>query len=504
MWDCGWRMGVRPSAQSGTGRSPPLGRGDGGHTYSSVSLLLTRESLLSHPKAVRGTYYVQTWGCQMAEEDSEQMALGLEGIGFGRAASIDEAEIVLLNTCSVRRKPEDKAFSMLGELAFMKRLKPEMVLGVCGCMAQLRADEIRRRAPHVDFVVGTGQVSLIPGLVEEALTTRRFQKRLDLPERKGSVVGDVPRRMVDKEGKLKAFVPIQYGCDKFCTFCIVPTTRGRERSRPTLDILEEVGELARLGTREVTLLGQTVNSYGKNMPEGRVPFSRLLWQLGDIPELRRIRYTSPYPRDFKTDLIECIRDCEKVMEHCHMPLQGGNDALLKRMKRLYTVDSFYEIVRELRETVPGIGLTTDIIVGFPGETEDEFQGTLGMIEKIRFDGAFMFIYSPRPGTPAAEMEQVPDAVKKERFNRLADLQNRISCEINETFVGRELEVLVEGTSPRNPDALQGFSREFKMTHFEGPPTLRGEIVRVRATKAHQWGLSGELVSPRHPGSELAS
>lgn len=429
----------------------------------------------------------------MNEEDSEQMSIGLERIGFTRASTIQEAEVVLLNTCSVRKKPEDKAFSMLGELVPMKKAKPEMVLGVCGCMAQLRADEIRRRAPHVDFVVGTGQVTLIPGLVEEALSKRRFLKRVELPERKGSIVDDIPRREVGREAKLKAFVPIQYGCDKFCTFCIVPTTRGRERSRPTEDILEEVAKLTQQGTREITLLGQTVNSYGKNLPEGRVPFSRLLWLLAEIPDLQRIRYTSPYPRDFKTDLIECIRDNPKVMEHCHMPLQAGNNNLLRRMKRLYSVESYLDIVGEMRRTVPGISITTDIIVGFPGETEEEFQGTLDMIEKTKFDGAFMFIYSPRPGTPAAEMEQVDLTIKKERLNRLVELQNRISCEINDSFIGRELQVLVEGPSPKNPNFLQGFSREFKMVHFAGPSELRGTTVSVKATQSHLWGMSAELI-----------
>jgi tRNA-2-methylthio-N6-dimethylallyladenosine synthase len=454
--------------------------------------VLPRTSLLNErPTLRRGTYFVQTWGCQMNEEDSEQMALGLESIGFTRAATREEAEIVLLNTCSVRKKPEDKAFSFLGELVPMKKARPTMVLGVCGCMAQLRADEIRRRAPHVDFVVGTGQVSQIPGLVEEALARRRFQKRLDLPERKGAIVEDIPKRAVGRESKLKAFVPIQYGCDKFCTFCIVPTTRGRERSRPTEDILEEVTELARHGTREVTLLGQTVNSYGKNLLEGRVPFSELLWKLADVPRLERIRYTSPYPRDFKADLIECIRANPKVMEHCHMPLQAGNDDLLRRMKRLYTVDGFLQIVSDLRNAVPQIAITTDIIVGFPGETEDEFEGTMKVVEKVRFDGAFMFIYSPRPGTPAADMEQVPVAVKQARLLRLVELQNRISCEINESFIDRELEVLVEGPSPKNPNLLQGFSREFKMVHFEGSSDLRGKVVNVRATKSHLWGLTAE-------------
>lgn len=457
-----------------------------------MSATLQPLTLGNRPKPRRGTYFVQTWGCQMNEEDSEQMALYLQQIGFEPTPTMLEAQVILLNTCSVRRKPEDKAFSMLGELVPLRKSRPDVVIGVCGCMAQLRADEIHRRAPHVDFVVGTGQVSTIPGLVEEALLKRRFQKRVELPERKGAVVEQMPKRSVAQGPKLKAFVPIQYGCDKFCTFCIVPTTRGRERSRPTAEILEEVSALANQGTKEVTLLGQTVNSYGKNMPEGKVPFSQLLWKLGEVPGVERIRYTSPYPRDFKTDVIEAIRDCPQVMEHCHMPLQAGHDNLLKRMKRLYSVDSFKEIVKELRQAIPGVGLTTDIIVGFPEETEEEFQGTLDAIREIRFDGAYMFIYSPRPGTPAADMEQIPLPVKKERLARLMELQNSITRDINAGLVGQTFEVLVDGVSPKNPAVLQGYSREWRMMHFAGDVSLIGTIVQIKATESHQWGLLGEV------------
>jgi tRNA-2-methylthio-N6-dimethylallyladenosine synthase len=430
----------------------------------------------------------------MNEEDSEQIALGLQAIGFEPAASPLEAHVVLLNTCSVRKKPEDKAFSFLGELVPLKQRRPDLVLGVAGCMAQVRAEEIRRRAPHVDFVVGTGQISEIAGLVEETLQQRRFQMRLELPERKGAVVADVPQRDVARAPKLKSFVPIQYGCDKFCTFCIVPTTRGRERSRPTADILDEVRRLVDHGTREVTLLGQTVNSYGKNLVEGRVPFSDLLWRLSEIEGLQRIRYTSPYPRDFKTDLIETIRDCPKVMEHCHLPLQAGDDELLRDMKRVYTVASYTDIVQELRETVPGIAITTDIIVGFPGETEAQFEATMQTMRHLRFDGAFMFAYSTRPGTPAGDRsDQVPEAVKKERLNRLIAMQTEITCQINAGLVGQEFEVLVEGPSPKNKTRLQGYSREFRMMHFEGSAARTGRLARVRAVGAHQWGLTGELV-----------
>jgi tRNA-2-methylthio-N6-dimethylallyladenosine synthase len=430
----------------------------------------------------------------MNEEDSEQIGLTLEELGYERAASFHEASVIILNTCSVRKKPEDKAFSMLGVVAPLKAARPELVIGVCGCMAQIRADEIKRRAPHVDFVLGTGQVNRVGELVEQALSQRSFVKSLDLPERRGAVVTDIPRRAVGREGKLKAFVPIQYGCDKFCTFCIVPTTRGRERSRPTEHIIEEVTELVKNGTREVTLLGQTVNSYGKNLLEGRVLFSRLLWQLAEIEGLQRIRYTSPYPRDFTQDLLDTIRDCPAVMEHVHLPLQSGDNDMLRSMKRLYSRESFLEIAQNLRSTVPGIGITTDIIVGFPGETEAQFEATMSLVEEIRFDGAYMFIYSPRPGTPAAAMEQLPYALKLGRLDRLVALQNMIACEINEAYVGRTLEVLVEGRSSKDPAVLQGYSREFKMVHFKGDASLIGKLAQVEATGAHLWGLSGEVVA----------
>jgi tRNA-2-methylthio-N6-dimethylallyladenosine synthase len=235
-----------------------------------------------------------------------------------------------------------------------------------------------------------------------------------------------------------------------------------------------------------------VNSYGRNMAEGRVPFSRLLWLLSEVPGLERIRYTSPYPRDFKSDLIEAIRDCPKVMEHVHLPLQSGDDDMLKAMKRQYSVDGFVRIVAELRQAVPGIAITTDIIAGFPGETEEQFENTLNLVREVRFDGAFMFAYSPRPNTPAGEMEQVPYAARIERLNRLIALQNSIACEINTGYAGRDLEVLVEGPSPKRKTMYQGYSREFKMVHFEGSPEMIGKPVTVRAEEPHLWGLKGRL------------
>ncbi|MEZ0326424.1 MAG: tRNA (N6-isopentenyl adenosine(37)-C2)-methylthiotransferase MiaB [Fimbriimonas sp.] len=459
------------------------------------SVLMPRNTLLAEPpRARRGTYFIQTWGCQMNEEDSEQMGLYLQDIGFERAGSILEAQVIILNTCSVRKKPEDKAFSMIGELALQKLKRKDLIIGVCGCMAQARADEIKRRAPHVDFVLGTGDLGKLPGLVEEAAQTRRFRSRTELPERRGSVVTDVPQRHLGRPPKLKAYVPIQYGCDKFCTYCIVPTTRGRERSRPTIDILDEVRVLAEQGTKEITLLGQTVNSYGKNLLEGRVPFSELLWRLSEIDGLERIRYMSPYPRDFKRDMIDAIRDCLKVMEHVHMPLQSGDNKVLQDMKRVYTVESFKGLVSELRSSIPGIAITTDVIVGFPGETDEEFENTLRTMEEIRFDAAYMFAYSIRPDTIAGERTDQIDAVtKKQRLTRIMEMQDRITCEANAEYVGKTVEVLIEGVSPKNPDRLQGYSREFKLVNFKGSAARAGRLAKVKIHESHGWGLTGELV-----------
>jgi tRNA-2-methylthio-N6-dimethylallyladenosine synthase len=471
-------------------------------------------------------YHIMTWGCQMNEEDSEQMALYLEEMGFHAVSDAWEADVVLLNTCSVRRKPEEKVYSKLGELKELKQARPEMIIGVCGCMAQVESAEIKRRAPFVDMVVGTGNIAAIPGLVERARNRRSRTdstgltepeaswkqmrgagfEALALPPRKGAVVTDVPLRNLARKPKLKAHVPIMYGCDKFCTFCIVPFTRGRERSRPTNEILMEVRGLARGGTKEVTLLGQTVNSYGKNLAEGRVPFAHLLEQIDAIPGIKRIRFTSPYPRDFTDELIDTIARLPKVCEHVHLPVQVADDELLKRMHRVYTVAEYKEIVRKLRQAIPGIALTTDVMLGFPGETDEQYQNTMRFMEAMRFDSAFMFAYSPRPGTKAADMDdQIPHEVKIERLSALIELQNRITIESNEAQVGRVFEVLVEGRSQKDSAKLTGQTRTLKTVNFTIPEngtrsadSLVGKLVPVRATAAHLTGFTGELLE----GDEL--
>lgn len=479
------------------------------------------------PVADAGGYHIMTWGCQMNEEDSEQMSLYLERMGYHAVDDAACARIVLLNTCSVRAKPEEKVWSMLGRLRALKQHNPDLIIGVCGCMAQAENAEIRRRAPHVDLVVGTGHIASLPELIEslqrgESLPApapaadtipltalrashspaagREPQTALTLPTRKGAIVTDVPARIVERKPKLKAHVPIMYGCDKFCTFCIVPLTRGRERSRPTREILAEIQDLARQGTQEITLLGQTVNSYGKNLAEGRVPFARLLEQIDRIPGIHRVRFTSPYPRDFTDELIDALADLETVCEHVHLPLQVGDDTLLEKMHRGYTVARFLEIVEKLRLRVPGIAITTDLMLGYPGETDAQYRNTLKVVEQVRFDAAFMFAYSPRPGTrAAAEEEHVPHAVKIERLQALVDLQNRITVETNRAQVGQTFEVLVEGRSPKDPAKLTGLTRTGKTMNFPIPATaelspesLVGKRVAVRAVEGHLYGFQGAM------------
>ena len=445
----------------------------------------------------RGSYTVLTWGCQMNEDDSAQMAAMLENDGYARAERVEDASVILLNTCSVRAKPERKVYSKLGELRELKLANPNLVIGVCGCMAQKEAPEIRRRAPYVDMVVGTGQIDRIPALVERVRQERIAIVATDLPDRKNREDKATPLRVIGGTApKLKSFVSISYGCDKFCTFCIVPITRGKERSRPADEVVLEVERLASLGTKQVTLLGQTVNSYGKFLDDP-CTFAELLGRLDAIEGIERIRYTSPYPKDFHDDVIEAIAKLPKVCEQVHMPVQVGDDNLLKRMHRGYTLAQYQEIVTKLRSQVPDLALTTDLMLGFPGETEEEFENTMCFVAETRFDAAFMFAYSPREGTKAAGYdEQIPEEIKLNRLQQLIELQNSITQEINHSQVSNIYEVLVERRSPKDPNKWTGLNRQGKTINFPAGRDLTGQLVQVRATRAHIWGFTGEMLPAR--------
>ncbi len=503
-----------PSLLRGEAINGSSATGANDYMLESPSLSFSQPHVLNTSTS-RGGYYVMTWGCQMNEEDSEQLALYLERDGYFEVQELEQANVILLNTCSVRAKPEDKVWSILGRLRDMKRERPELIIGVCGCMAQVEAANLARRAPHIDIIIGTGNIARLPDLLDKVRrgepvepSTNSVSGRnmvpltaLQLPPRKGAIVSDLPGRASERKSKLKSHVPIMYGCDKFCTFCIVPHTRGRERSRPTNEILAEIRQLAANGTREVTLLGQTVNSYGKNLPEGRVPFARLLEQINDVQGIERIRFTSPYPRDFTQDLIETIARLPHVCEHVHLPLQVGDDVLLKDMHRGYTVSEFKAIVHNLRTLVPGIAITTDIMLGHPGETDVQFENTLETVRELRFDSAFMFAYSPRPNTPAAvRSDQVEQTVKMSRLNKLIDVQNLITQEVNAGLVGSIQEVLIEGASAKNRERLSGYTRTLKLVNCALPArsslnseSFVGKLVPVLITDGMQTGLLGEIL-----------
>ena len=452
-------------------------------------------------------FHVITWGCQMNVDDSEQIENLLLDDGLERADSLEDADVVMLNTCSVRQKPEDKVFSKLGILAELKQARPDLVIGVTGCMAQRAGAEIARRAPHIDLIAGTAQLEKIPYLIRrresllesgEAVQNRPSDVliQLELPRKKTESQLYLPQRKRVTTGKLKSFVSIMYGCDKFCQFCIVPHTRGKERSRPASEILGEVEHLAAHGTKEVCLLGQTVNSYGLKGLEATCSFSELLQRVDSVEGIERIRFTSPYPKDFTDDVIEAMASLPAVCEQVHLPVQVGDDILLKRMNRGYTLDHYKSIVRKLREAMPEISITTDLMLGFPGETEEQYQNTMQFVEETRFDQAFMFIYSPRDPTPAAKLpDQIPQPEKVRRLDALIALQNRIASEINQAQAadGKVFDVLVESVSRNTPDSWQGQTRGGKTIHFAAVRNLVGQTVKVRALEGHLWGFTGELV-----------
>ena len=441
--------------------------------------------------------YIETVGCQMNVLDSELVVGSLRRLGYQLTHEPADADVIFFNTCSVRQHAEDKIYSALGRLRGHMKQHPEKVLGVLGCMAQKEAPEIRRRAPYVDLVVGTGQIDRVPALVERVRSERIAVIETGLPSRRDRHAKETPARVLSGLlPKLKSFVSITYGCDKFCAFCIVPITRGKERSRPADEIVLEVERLASLGTKEVTLLGQTVNSYGKFLDDP-CSFAELLTRLNGIEGIERIRYTSPYPKDFHQDVIDAIAHLPKVCEQVHMPVQVGDDNLLKRMGRGYTLDQYKDIVARLRSAVPEVGLTTDLMLGFPGETDEEYENTMQFVAETRYDSAFMFAYSPREGTKAAVLEdQIPEEVKLKRLNALIALQNEITLERNASQVGTIYEVLVERRSPKDPLKWTGLNRQGKTINFPSPRDLQGQLVQVKAVRSHLWGFTGELLPER--------
>jgi tRNA-2-methylthio-N6-dimethylallyladenosine synthase len=431
-----------------------------------------------------------TYGCQMNEYDSERVAGLLRERQYELTDDEHAADVILVNTCAIREKAEEKVFSKLGELKRLKADRPELVIGVMGCMAQLQQTTIFRRAPQVDLVFGSPAIARVGELVERA-------------RREGRPVletGEAPLVKITAKpptaDRLKAFVTVMEGCEKHCTFCVVPRTRGRERSHPPAAIVAEVEALVAEGCREVTLLGQTVNAYGRDLTPA-TDLAELFARVNDVAGLERIRFTTSNPYNLTPRLIAALRDVPKVCEWFHLPLQSGSDAVLERMNRGYTRAQYLDLIAALRDAEPSLAFSTDIIVGFPGETEADFDQTVEMIERVGYDNVFVFRYSRRPGTPAATMpEQVSDDVKADRNRRLLAVVERVTGERSRSLAGRTMEVLVDGVSRRNPGELAGRTRCNRVVNFDGQGQVAvGDIVHVRVTDALPHSLRGTLATP---------
>ena len=435
-------------------------------------------------------YYLYTYGCQGNESDSEKIRGLMEEMSFSITYDLDKTDVIIMNTCAIRKNAEDKVFGEIGRLKQLKRKKPELIIGLCGCMAQ-EESVVRRlltRYQNVDFIFGTHNIHSLPALIKRVMENK--ERIVDVLSYEGDIVEEIP---IVRESNIKAWVPIMYGCDEFCTYCIVPYTRGKERSRAKEDIINEVTELVKEGYIEVTLLGQNVNAYGKDLGNGDYTFGDLLFDI-DKTGIQRVRFTSPHPRDMDDRAIEAMAKCKSVMPHLHFPVQSGNDRVLKIMNRKYTREIYLEKIKKLKELVPGISITTDIIVGYPGETYEEFKDTVSLVEEAEFEGAFTFIFSPREGTPAYSMEDPISLEDKHKwFDELVSHTNQGYLNGHEKFIGKTVKVLVDGESKSGDGMLCGYSEHNKLTHFKSNDlSLVGKIVNVRVTEAKTWFMIGEL------------
>lgn len=436
------------------------------------------------------TFYIRTYGCQMNEHDTEVMAGIFMQLGYEPTEDLAQADVVLLNTCAIRENAENKVFGELGLLVKYKRENPEMLIGVCGCMSQEESvvNKILTTYPHVDMVFGTHNIHRLPHILNEAYLSKEMV--IEVWSKEGDVIENLPKV---RKGAIKAWVNIMYGCDKFCTYCIVPYTRGKERSRRPEEIIQEVRELAAQGYQEIMLLGQNVNAYGKDLEDITYGLGDLMDELRKI-DIPRIRFTTSHPRDFDDHLIEVLAKGGNLLEHIHLPVQSGSNDILKIMARKYTREHFLELVRKIKQAIPNVALTTDIIVGYPNETEEQFEETLSLYREVGFETAFTYIYSPREGTPAAKMvDNVPEEVKRDRLQRLNALVNELSAAALKKYEGQIVEVLAEGTSKKNADVLAGYTRRNKLVNFTAPKEMIGQIVRVKITEAKSWSLKGEFV-----------
>lgn len=435
------------------------------------------------------TYYIFNYGCQMNASDTEHYAGQLEELGYILAEDFHTADVIIVNTCCVRESAEKKIAGKIGELKNVKTKNPEVVICVAGCMAQKDGEKLLKKHPQVDLLLGTAYVNDFKNILTDYLADRKDALYTDLTIHQSEFEGKMVR-----QSPFSAWIPIMYGCNNFCTYCIVPYVRGRERSRAIENIVAEIEQAVKEGYKEFTLLGQNVNSYGKDFGE-KDAFAKLLRRVNEIEGVERVRYMTSHPRDMNEEVIKAVAECEHVCENFHVPFQAGSDEILRKMNRGYTREKYLELIKMIRSYVPDAAITTDIIVGFPGETEQDFEDTLALVQEVGFDAAFTFIYSKRSGTPAAKMEgQVPLDVKKDRLNRLMEVQNLSSLHRNEEMLGKVVEVLAEGPS-RNPAVWTGRTRTNKIVLWpvEGKVYQTGDKVMVKVDTAQTWLVKGKAV-----------
>ena len=428
---------------------------------------------------------IYTLGCQQNESDSEKLSGMLKKMGYTPTENPEEADVILFNTCAVRENAEKKLFGRVGALKPLKEKNPELLLGVCGCMAQEAGmeEKFRRRYRFVDMVFGTHALYRFPEILKKALS-ERTQVR-DVSDIDGEVTEGIP---VDRASSVKSYVSVMYGCNNFCSYCIVPYVRGRERSRDCRDVINEVREIADSGCKEIMLLGQNVNSYN-----GGVDFPELLYKVSEVPGIERIRFMSSHPKDISSELISVMAERENICNQLHLPVQSGSDRILKLMNRHYNTEHYLSIVDEVKNKIPDVTLTTDIIVGFPGETDEDFLKTVELLKTVRYDSIFSFIYSKRTGTPAEKMADVmTEEHKHENFSKMLEIQNEISLEKNKALIGSVQSVLVEGQSKTDHDKMSGRSEGGKLVHFSSDAVRPGDIVKVKIESVNTWTLSGKL------------
>jgi tRNA-2-methylthio-N6-dimethylallyladenosine synthase len=443
--------------------------------------------------------FIKTFGCQMNEYDSDKMADVLNAFeGYEKTAVVEDADVILLNTCSVREKAQEKVFSDLGRLRELKEAKPDLLIGVGGCVASQEGDVIVKRAPYVDLVFGPQTLHRLPQMIRAKRDTGVSQVDISFPE--NEKFDDLPPARV--EG-VTAFVSIMEGCSKYCSFCVVPYTRGEEISRPFADVMADVQELVEKGVKEVTLLGQNVNAYVGEMEDGEsADFALLLTAIQAIPEIERIRYTTSHPLEFTQRLIDCYAKLPKLVSQLHLPVQAGSDRVLAAMKRNYTVMEYKSIIRRLRAVRPDISISSDFIIGFPGETDDDFEKTMTLVDDLQFDGSFSFIYSRRPGTPAASLhDDTPYEVKLKRLQRLQRVLEDQATAISRAMIGTTQRVLVEGVSKRDPNELMGRTDNNRVVNFPGNKRLIGNFIDLTITGAMHFTLRGEVVTKESLAAE---